>query len=253
MQMIERKIQGLVSGIRAFFKETRAKGIVIGLSGGIDSSVALALISRAVGSSKILALSLPEKGQEKNSKDAKGLCKSLKVKFRKISIDEIAKIILGKTGISNGLPKANLKARIRMSMLYLYANSLNYIVAGTGNKSELMLGYFTKYGDGGIDFLPIGSIFKTEVYEIAEALYIPKKIIQKIPSANLYHGQTDEKELGFKYGELDKVLEFLEKKGTTKKSLKQAEKLFGRGIANAVTKRIKANLHKRNLPKVISP
>ncbi|MEW5760546.1 MAG: NAD(+) synthase, partial [Candidatus Thermoplasmatota archaeon] len=100
----------------------------------------------------------------------------------------------------------NLKARIRMLLLYAYANSKNLIVVGTGNKTELLCGYFTKFGDGGADILPIGDLYKTQVREMARFLEIPEKIINKVPSAGLWKGQTDEDELGIKYEKLDKIL-----------------------------------------------
>ncbi|MCK4307002.1 NAD(+) synthase, partial [candidate division WOR-3 bacterium] len=101
---------------------------------------------------------------------------------------------------------ANLKPRLRMLILYYFANKLNYLVAGTGNKSELTVGYFTKYGDGGVDILPLGGLLKTQVIELAKELKIPQKIIEKVPSADLWKGQTDEGELGISYAELDKII-----------------------------------------------
>jgi NAD+ synthase len=104
------------------------------------------------------------------------------------------------------LPLANLKPRLRMSVLYFIANSMNYLVAGTGNRSELTIGYFTKYGDGAADLLPIGRLLKSEVRELAVDLEIPQPIIDKPPSAGLWAGQIDEDEMGFRYGDLERYL-----------------------------------------------
>jgi NAD+ synthase len=104
------------------------------------------------------------------------------------------------------LPIANLKPRLRMLTLYYFANKLNYLVVGTGNKSELTMGYFTKYGDGGVDILPLGDLLKTEINKLAAELGVPREIIDKPPSAGLWAGQTDEGEMGITYAELDKIL-----------------------------------------------
>jgi NAD+ synthase len=104
------------------------------------------------------------------------------------------------------LATANLKPRLRMATLYYYANKLNYLVIGTGNRSELAMGYFTKYGDGGVDLLPLGNLLKTKVRELAKELKVPQEIIDRPPSAGLWHGQTDEGEMGISYAELDNIL-----------------------------------------------
>ena len=108
--------------------------------------------------------------------------------------------------VSARLPLANLKPRLRMSTLYFIANSLNYLVVGTGNRSELTIGYFTKHGDGAADLLPLGRLLKSEVRELAIELEIPQSIIDKAPSAGLWAGQTDEDEMGFAYSDLERYL-----------------------------------------------
>jgi NAD+ synthase len=104
------------------------------------------------------------------------------------------------------LAEANMKPRLRMTTLYFFANSLGYLVVGTGNKSELTVGYFTKYGDGGVDLLPIGGLVKAQVRELAEHLEVPRRVIDKPPSAGLWQGQTDEGEMGMSYEELDRYI-----------------------------------------------
>jgi NAD+ synthase len=108
------------------------------------------------------------------------------------------------------LTKANVKARLRMVLIYSYANKTKSLVCGTSNKSELLIGYFTKYGDGGVDIMPLGDVYKTQVFELARFLHIPKEIIEKPPTAGLWKGQTDEKELRLKYDQLDQILYGLE-------------------------------------------
>jgi NAD+ synthase len=112
----------------------------------------------------------------------------------------------GSTDLRARIPMANIKPRLRMSVLYYIANSLNYLVAGTGNRSELLIGYFTKYGDGGVDILPLGNLLKSEVQTLARTLDVPSAIIDKPPSAGLWHGQTDEAEMGFSYADLESYL-----------------------------------------------
>ena len=124
---------------------------------------------------------------------------------------------------------ANLKPRLRMCALYYFAQKLNYLVAGTGNKSELVVGYFTKYGDGGVDILPLVGLLKTEVRQLAKELKIPREIIEKTPSAGLWHGQTDEGEMGITYEELDRIIVAIGRKkikGISKAKLSKVKKMM---------------------------
>ncbi|MBU1782050.1 NAD(+) synthase, partial [bacterium] len=141
----------------------------------------------------------------------------------------------------NKLALANLKPRLRMLILYYFANSLNYLVAGTGNKSEIMAGYFTKYGDGGVDILPIGGLLKTEVRALAKEFNLPKKVLEKAPTAGLWPEQTDEDELGLTYHDLDEILKRLESNEITNLPQKLVIK---------VKKLVEISQHKRMLPLV---
>jgi NAD+ synthase len=132
------------------------------------------------------------------------LVNDLKTVFLQIPTDQAEREPA--TDIKARLPLANIKPRLRMSVLYFIANSLNYLVAGTGNRSELTIGYFTKYGDGAVDLLPLGRLLKSEVRELAADLEIPQSIIEKPPSAGLWAGQSDEAEMGFSYGDLERYL-----------------------------------------------
>ena len=136
----------------------------------------------------------------------------------------------------NKIAKMNTASRIRAVILYNYANAHNALVIGTSNKTELKLGYFTKYGDGACDIEVIGDLFKTEVIELSKFLKIPEKIINKVPTAELYHGQTDEAELGASYEEIDKILKNNKSDSNLSKKIK---------------KRIKDNEHKGKIPYVV--
>jgi len=118
----------------------------------------------------------------------------------------------------NKVSQANLKPRLRMATLYYLANKLNYLVVGTSNKSEFMVGYFTKHGDGAVDIMPLADVYKTEIGELAKQLGIPEAIIDKIPSAGLWEGQTDEGEMGITYTQLDKILKRIESGGNIEDS-----------------------------------
>ncbi len=195
--------------IRDKLEESKAEGIVMGLSGGIDSSIVAYLCARAVEKEKIMGLVLPsETTSPEDIEDAVNLAEELGIKYKILNIDGLIEPFpqLCTECSKSNLANSNLKARIRMMLLYYHSNAMNRIVAGTGNRTELLVGYFTKYGDGGVDILPIGGLYKTEVREIANYLGIPENIINKAPSAGLWTGQTDEEELGIKYELLDKIL-----------------------------------------------
>ena len=201
-----------------------ARGIVVGLSGGLDSAVVARLCQIAMPS-RVVGAILPCHSDPRDERDATLvathfglpviridlaptydlLVNDLKTMFLQIP-DEQAATAGTSMDIKAQLPLANIKPRLRMSALYFIANSLNYLVAGTGNRSELTIGYFTKYGDGAVDLLPLGRLLKSEVRELAADLEIPQSIIDKPPSAGLWPGQTDEDEIGFSYSDLERYL-----------------------------------------------
>ncbi|MDD3985236.1 MAG: NAD+ synthase [Methanobacterium sp.] len=194
--------------------ETQSSGIVIGLSGGLDSSTTAYLCAKAVKSNQILGIIMPTTTtSNEDIEDAITVAKTLKIEYEIIDVDNLIEPFNDLCTHSkrteetlHKLANANLKARIRMMILYYHANKLNRLVVGTGNRTELLIGYFTKYGDGGVDILPIGDLYKTEVKLLATHIEVPTKIIEKPPTAGLWPGQTDEKELGIKYELLDKIL-----------------------------------------------
>lgn len=187
------------------------KGIVVGLSGGIDSTVTAVLAKKTLGH-HVLGLILPCASNSRDARLARKLAKKFGIKVRKIDLADIYERFKRVYPDAGYLAKANLKPRLRMVALYYLANTLNYLVVGTGNKSELMIGYFTKYGDGGCDILPLGDLLKTEVRKLARELKIPFEIIKRAPTAGLWDSQTDEGEIGMSYRELDSCLRAIEKK-----------------------------------------
>src|SRR5665647_2143399 len=201
--------------IRYMYWSSGCTGIVVGMSGGVDSAVAAAFCCRAVGGEKVLGLSLPSSVSDPaDIKDAAVLCDRMGMKHRIVSIEPMlngfktipefkeSRYLLG-----------NLMARIRMAVLYYYANRDQKLVCGTSNRSEYMLGYCTKFGDNAADLQPLLHLYKTEVYEYAHELGIPEAIIKKAPSAGLWEGQSDEEEIGLSYSEIDSSLKGLEQQG----------------------------------------
>lgn len=184
------------------------KGVVLGLSGGVDSALVARLCADAIGAEKVLTLALPEGKGGRDLEDARAFAKKLGIAFRVVDIAPLVSPFEAALKPSKGhrIARGNLRARARMVVLYFVANSEDRLVMGTGNKSELLTGYFTRWGDGGVDFLPIGDLYKTQVREMARHLGIPKKMIEKTPTAGLWPGQTDEGELGISYDELDRIL-----------------------------------------------
>ncbi len=186
--------------------ESHTQGVVVGLSGGVDSSVVLGLAKRAVGESS-LGVIMPCHSRPEDAEDAQKAAKAFGVEVITIDLDNTFDTMIRELPPTDELlVQANIKARLRMTALYSIANLRGYLVAGTGNRSELKVGYFTKYGDGGADILPIGELLKTEVRELARELGVPQCIIDKPPSAGLWEGQTDEKEMGIDYPTLDKII-----------------------------------------------
>jgi NAD+ synthase len=208
MELLPRPISHTEKIIEQFissrFEMSKADTCLIGLSGGLDSAVVLKFLVRSVGKERVRAFFLPygnlSDKDRAHSQEAAGSCG---VELSEIDITPVVESIPFKT---EGMVKGNLMARARMLVLYTYANLHNGLVVGTSNKTELLLGYFTKYGDGAADIYPIGDLFKTQVRTLASEIEVPESILNRPPSASLVEGQTDEGELGIPYPILDQVL-----------------------------------------------
>ncbi|MCG0275900.1 MAG: NAD(+) synthase [Thermosediminibacteraceae bacterium] len=196
----------LVDWLKEKVEEAGARGAVFGLSGGIDSAVVGVLCKKAFNEN-CLGLILPCYSNPRDEEDAVKVAEKFKIPYKKIVLNSVFDefiTILDKS--DNKMIVANIKPRLRMITLYYYAALNNYLVVGTGNKSELTVGYFTKYGDGGVDLLPLGNLVKKQVRDLALYLEIPREIIEKAPTAGLWEGQTDEGEMGLTYEELDEYI-----------------------------------------------
>lgn len=239
--------------IKTYVENSGAKGVVVGLSGGVDSAMVAVLCSQALGKKNVRCLFLPdETTPDKDIKHQELLVKKFGLQCEIKNITTIVKEMIKYCTVKpDKYALANIKARIRMVLLYAYANMTNSLVCGTSNKSEMLVGYFTKYGDGGVDIMPIGDIYKTQVRKIAKFLKIPDEIISKPPTAGLWKDQSDEDELRISYDKLDIILAGLEKKIDLKTISKEA------GVEISVVERIKKmriyNQHKRRnalIPKI---
>ncbi len=229
-------------------RKSGAKGFVLGVSGGIDSAVVMRLAARAVGPEKVLAVLMPEEESSPDDvEDAKMLCALDKVRSKIIDITgPVAAYKKALGGKVDRKALANIKARSRMVVLYHHAGTGGLLVLGTGNKTELLVGYFTKYGDGGADLEPIGDLYKTEVRELARRMGIPERICAKAPSAGLWKGQTDEGEMGITYDRLDCILSGMEMGLGEEAVAKRAETTAAE--VERVAKMVRLTSHKRKFP-----
>jgi len=198
--------------IRYAYWNSGCIGVVIGMSGGIDSAVAAAFCCRAVGPDKVLGISLPSAVSDSaDIRDARELCTKLGMSHRVVNIDPMLAGFSTMPDFSDSpYLLGNLMARIRMTVLYYHANRDHRLVCGTSNRSEYLLGYCTKYGDNAADLQPLLHLYKTDIYIVARELGIPEPILTKVPSAGLWEGQSDEKEIGLSYTEIDASLRALE-------------------------------------------
>lgn len=213
---MEAKVKYLVEWLRSKQKESGAAGFVVGLSGGVDSSVVAYLIQLAAPGQS-LGVIMPCDSNPGDRSDAIAAAEKAELPYIEVDLTDNRrelflqiKTALKKEGISpNDVPLTwgNMAARLRMTTLYGVANQLNYLVVGTDNAAEVFTGYFTKYGDGGVDLVPLANLPKREVYEMASYLGVPETILTKAPSAGLFKGQTDEGEMGVDYNTIDDFLQ----------------------------------------------
>jgi NAD+ synthase len=249
------KAERIALWMRSQLSAAGARGFVVGLSGGVDSAVVARLAQMAAPGAVIAAL-LPCHNDARDENDALEIATQYSLPTVRIDLAPVYDVFItqgeralqivaesGRSGASApaaSMSAANVKPRLRMTALYFIANSWNYLVAGTGNRSELAVGYFTKYGDGGADLLPIGHLLKREVYELARELRVPPAVIDRPPSASLWLGQTDEEEMGFSYAELERYLE-------------EGPQAVSPALAMRIERLMRQSEHKRGLPPVPEP
>lgn len=208
---IQALAQKLISWIGDTVASAGGRGVVLGMSGGIDSSVAAALCKRAFPDAT-LGVIMPCHSMGIDREHAELVAAKFSILVRVVVLDEVFDSLInslpdeGYDATTSKMAEHNIKPRLRMATLYYLANRLNYLVIGSSNRSELSVGYFTKHGDSGSDLIPLGNLAKRQVRELAKYLDIPREIIDKPPSAGLWDGQTDEGELGLTYDELDRYL-----------------------------------------------
>ena len=238
----------IVSWLRQRLTAANARGFVVGLSGGIDSAVVARLCQLA---GQVAGVILPCGSDPRDEADAGLVADAFSIPVIRIDLEPAYEALLGQARSAvDALPSelrprvdesagrlalGNVRPRLRMAALYYVANSLNYLVAGTGNRSELTIGYFTKHGDGGVDCLPIGHLLKSQVRTLAQELGVPQAIIDKAPGAGLWLGQTDESEMGFSYADLERYLT-------------DGPEGVSPALALRVERMIRAAEHKRSLP-----
>lgn len=227
---IIKKLDHIVNWIQKEVLKAKAKGVIVGISGGIDSALVAYLAKEAFPYNSLGVLIPINSERWFDLEDGLELAYQLGLRYRIVNLEEQYKAIKSQINLNNDLINGNLQARLRMMVIYALAQEHNYLVLGTDNKAEYDLGYFTKYGDGGCDLLPISHLFKSEVFEYAKAIGIPKTILKKTPSAGLWAGQSDEKELGFSYNDYELFCK---------------NKLYDNEIRDKIIKQINKTNHKR--------
>lgn len=229
--MIEKKIKTIVSFLQNYLKDNNLKGYIFGLSGGIDSSVIAAIMSKYFPKNH-LALIMNINNNIIDIKDQKKVIDNYQLNYENIQLEDIFNLFKKSLCVSD-LSYNNLKSRLRAVTLYAKAQDLNYLVLGTSNFNEIYTGYFTKYGDSACDVMPLANLLKKDIYEIAKYLNVPKSIINKSPSAGLFEGQTDENDLQLTYKEMDNFF-------------------LGFNIEKSIKERI-TTLYKNNVHKIKGP
>lgn len=229
----------IATWLREYAAQAGAKGYVVGLSGGIDSACTAALCRRAMGEN-VLGVLLPCHSHLEDAQMARLVADTFGIQTVTVDLTPVYDTLMAAlpSGISD-MARANIKPRLRMIACYTLAQTHGYLVAGTGNKSEIMVGYFTKYGDGGVDVEPLGNLYKWQVRELARELGVPQPVIERPPSAGLWAGQTDEGEMGITYNTLDGILAAIEAGET--ESVDPA-------LLAKVQRMIAASAHKRAMP-----
>jgi NAD+ synthase len=244
---LARKI--LTDFIRTEITRTGYSRAVVGLSGGVDSSLSCYLAAEAMGPENVLALRMPYKASSPDSLEhAELVITALGVQSLTISITDMVDPLLEYIPEDETIRRGNVMARARMMVLYDQSEAFGGLVVGTGNKTEILLGYTTLYGDSACAINPLGDLYKTQVRQLAHAMGVPEEIIQKAPSADLWAGQTDEGELGFTYDEADRLLYLLVDQRYTPEDCIEAG--FSPPFVAEVVRRVRTNHFKRVMPPI---
>lgn len=234
--------------IRDKVEKAGADGVVLGLSGGLDSSTTLKFAIDALGEDKVHALILPESASpDSDMRDARWLADKWSIEWDEMDIDKILEVFPGEE--EHRMAYANLKARVRMCIEYYFANVESRLVIGTSNKSELLLGYTTKYGDSAADFLPLGDVYKSDLREMAKKIGVPDRFLDKVPRAGLWEDQTDEDEIGYSYDGIDKILKSFE----DREDLDEIAAKNGVDLEEVedIKSMVESSAHKRSIPSII--
>jgi len=248
-KITENDIATLTEGIRNAVGGTGCNGVVLGLSGGIDSAVVAKLCVNAIGSKNVMCVFMPSRATPaEDYRITKELCAKWGTEYRILdvqpAVDSLSAILTATT--NTPLDKGNIVARCRMIVLYNLAKKYNRVVMGASNESEILIGYFTKFGDGACDISPLSGLYKTHIRQIAKMIGIPEKIIKKKPSAGLWEGQTDEEELGITYDDLDPVL-YMIVNGNSDNEITDATGVPADKVSS-IRSKVRNSEHKRNPP-----
>ena len=248
---LEKTKSSIVEFIKSKVDEANSEGIAIGLSGGIDSTLVAHLACEAIGKDNVFGIIMPSATTPAEDRiHGIEIAQHLGIDYKEIAIDSILNEYLSVTQLDNDdLAIGNLKARIRMSILYYYANFKNYLVIGTGNKSEILIGYFTKHGDGACDMEPIGDLYKCEVFKLCEYLNVSSSILNKPPRAGLWENQTDEDEIGMSYDLLDQILYLYTEKDMKNTEIADKLNISVDDVDMIITKIIRSE-HKSKVPEI---
>jgi len=237
----------LVNFIREEVRSAGFEKVVLGLSGGIDSAIVAFLAVKALGPENVLGIMMPYKSSSRESlEDAERVVKATGMRVKKIEITDMLDAYFAKEPDISDLRKGNKMARERMTILYDYSAKERSLVLGTSNKTEILLGYSTQWGDSASAINPIGDLLKTQIWELSEYMGVPKEVIEKKPSADLWEGQSDEEELGFSYFLADEIINLLVDERYTKDEI--LEKGYSEKTIDSILWRIKTNQYKRKLP-----
>jgi NAD+ synthase len=237
----------LVRFLKEEVKKAGFERAILGLSGGVDSSTVAYLSAKALGPNNVWAISMPYRESHPDSlKDAELVAKELQIHFIKVEITPMVDAYFKLFPNLSNVRRGNKLARERMAVLYDHSYELNGLVIGTSNKTELLLGYGTQFGDMASAINPLGDLYKTQIWQLAQYIGVPEKIVKKAPSGDLWVGQTDETELGFTYREVDQLLYYLVDERYSLEEL--AEAGFNPDFVRKVFIRMRDSQYKRRLP-----